>query len=372
MASTPDRSQSGSEIDVKPLYRAADAPADEPAPPGVFPFTRGVYPTMYRGRLWTMRQYAGFGTAQESKERYRYLLAQGQTGLSVAFDLPTQIGYDSDDPMAAGEVGKVGVSISSIHDMRTLFRDIPLDKVSTSMTINAPAGVLLALYLAVAEEQGVSWDKVSGTIQNDILKEFHAQNEFVYPPEPSVRLVCDVIEFCAQQVPQWNSVSISGYHIREAGSTAVQELAFTLADGFHYVDKCLERGMDIDAVVKRLRGPKGSQVKVKLEREGYAQPLEFIVVRDELPIPSVPYSFMVSKAVGHIRLVDFKLGFGRLWDGDFSRIILADEISPDGCRLWDMKTSHKLDKDRFRQDLGGVEDAYQEVYRRIVQGGKAA
>ena len=195
--------------------------------PGQYPFTRGVQPTMYRGRFWTMRQYAGYATAEESNQRYRFLLDQGQTGLSVAFDLPTQIGYDSDDPMAAGEVGKVGVAISSIHDMEKLFAGIPLDQVSTSMTINAPAAVLLAMYIAVAEKQGVSADKLRGTIQNDILKEYIARGTYIFPPRPSMRLITDVFAYCKENVPRWNTISISGYHIREAGSSAVQELAFT-------------------------------------------------------------------------------------------------------------------------------------------------
>lgn len=214
--------------------------------PGDYPFTRGVQPTMYRGRFWTMRQYAGYASAEESNARYRYLLAQGQTGLSVAFDLPTQIGYDADDPMAVGEVGKVGVSISSLDDMRTLFRDIPLEKVSTSMTINAPAGVLLAMYIAVAKEQGADVRKLRGTIQNDILKEYLARGTYIFPPEPSMRLITDIFKFAAREVPRWNTISISGYHIREAGSTAVQELAFTLADAIAYVQAAVESGLHVD------------------------------------------------------------------------------------------------------------------------------
>ena len=220
--------------------------------PGEYPFTRGVQPTMYRSRFWTMRQYAGFATAEDTNKRYRYLLAQGQTGLSVAFDLPTQIGYDADDPIAQGEVGKVGVSISSIKDMEQLFDQIPLDKVSTSMTINAPAGVLLAMYIAVAKRQGADVNKLRGTIQNDILKEFIAQKEYIFPPEPSMRLVVDTMEFGSQKVPQWNTISISGYHIREAGSTAAQELAFTLGDGLEYVRWGIARGMDVDDFAPRL------------------------------------------------------------------------------------------------------------------------
>ncbi|KHG66177.1 methylmalonyl-CoA mutase [Thermus sp. 2.9] len=220
--------------------------------PGEYPFTRGIYPRMYLDRLWTMRQYAGFSTAEESNARYRYLLSQGQTGLSVAFDLPTQLGLDPDHPMSVGEVGRVGVSIATLEDMRKLFDGIPLDKVSTSMTINAPAMMLLALYLLVAEEQGVSWDKVSGTVQNDILKEYFARGTYIYPPGPSMRLVTDIFEFCARHVPKWNTISISGYHIREAGATAAQEIAFTLADGKAYVRAALERGLDVDAFAPRL------------------------------------------------------------------------------------------------------------------------
>ncbi len=220
--------------------------------PGIYPYTRGVQPTMYRGRFWTMRQYAGFATAEESNARYRYLLSQGTTGLSVAFDLPTQIGYDSDHPMAQGEVGKVGVAIDSLADMETLFGNIPLDKVSTSMTINAPASVLLALYIAVGEKQGISRDKLSGTIQNDILKEYIARGTYIFPPKPSMRLITDIFGFCSTEVPQWNTISISGYHIREAGSTAVQEVAFTLADGIAYVEAAVRKGQDPNVFGKRL------------------------------------------------------------------------------------------------------------------------
>jgi len=220
--------------------------------PGEYPFTRGVQPTMYRGRLWTMRQYAGFGTARETNERYRYLLKQGQTGLSVAFDLPTQTGYDSDHPMAMGEVGKVGVAIDSIEDMGVLFDQIPLDKVTTSMTINAPATVLLAMYLAVAEEQGVPYGKVGGTVQNDILKEIICRGLYIYPPKHSMRLVVDLIKFCYEHVPTWNTISISGYHIREAGSTAAQEMAFTIANGISYVQACIDAGMEVDSFGPRL------------------------------------------------------------------------------------------------------------------------
>lgn len=220
--------------------------------PGQYPFARGVHASMYRSRLWTMRQFAGFGTARQTNERFKFLLAKGQTGLSTAFDLPTLMGLDSDDPRALGEVGRLGVAVDTLDDVEQLFRGIDLRQVSVSMTINAPAIVVMAFFLANARNQDVDWKELRGTLQNDILKEFHAQNEIVFPPEPSVRLVADVIEFCTRQVPQWNTVSISGYHIREAGSTAVQELAFTLADGFHYIDTCLARGLDIDAFAPRL------------------------------------------------------------------------------------------------------------------------
>ena len=220
--------------------------------PGEYPFTRGVQPTMYRSRFWTMRQYAGFSTAEESNKRYRYLLQQGQTGLSVAFDLPTQIGYDADDPIAQGEVGKVGVSISSIHDMQQLFDQIPLDQVSTSMTINAPAGVLLAMYIAVAKRQGADVSKLRGTIQNDILKEYVARGTYIFPPAPSMRLITDIFSFCEREVPNWNTISISGYHIREAGSTAVQEVAFTLANGIAYVESALKAGLNVDEFAGQL------------------------------------------------------------------------------------------------------------------------
>ena len=214
--------------------------------PGEYPYTRGVQPTMYRSRFWTMRQYAGFSTAEESNKRYRYLLGQGQTGLSVAFDLPTQIGYDADDPIAQGEVGKVGVSISSIRDMEQLFDQIPLDQVSTSMTINAPAGVLLAMYIAVAKRQGADVKKLRGTIQNDILKEYVARGTYIFPPAPSMRLITDIFQFCAAEVPSWNTISISGYHIREAGSTAAQEVAFTLSNAIAYVEAALKAGLQVD------------------------------------------------------------------------------------------------------------------------------
>ena len=220
--------------------------------PGEYPFTRGVQPTMYRGRLWTMRQYAGFATAEESNERYRYLLSQGQTGLSVAFDLPTQIGYDSDDPIATGEVGKVGVSISSLRDMETLFNDIPLDRVSTSMTINAPAAVLLAMYVAVAKKQGVETKWLRGTIQNDILKEFVARGTYIFPPQPSMRLITDTFKYCKEFIPRWNTISISGYHIREAGATAVQEVAFTLSNAIAYVESAIQSGLQVDEFAQQL------------------------------------------------------------------------------------------------------------------------
>jgi methylmalonyl-CoA mutase N-terminal domain/subunit len=220
--------------------------------PGEQPYTRGVYPTMHRGRLWTMRQYAGYASAEESNRRYRYLLEQGQTGLSVAFDLPTQIGYDADHPLAAGEVGKVGVSISSLQDMEALFQDIPLDKVSTSMTINAPAAILLAMYLAVAKGQGVDPKTLRGTVQNDILKEYIARGTYIFPPQPSMRLITDLFQYCQAEVPKWNTISISGYHIREAGSTAVQEVAFTLANGVAYVAAAVDAGLDVNNFGRRL------------------------------------------------------------------------------------------------------------------------
>lgn len=225
---------------------------DDLAAPGEFPYTRGIRRSMYRGKFWTMRQYAGFATAAESNERYKYLLSQGTTGLSVAFDLPTQIGLDSDDNLAAGEVGKVGVAIDSLDDMLTLFDGIPLDRVSTSMTINATASTLLCLYLAVARKQNVAFDKVSGTIQNDILKEYIARGTYIYPPKPSLRLITDTFAFCATEVPDWNMISISGYHIREAGSTAAQEIAFTLADGICYVQAAIDVGLDVDKFAPRL------------------------------------------------------------------------------------------------------------------------
>ena len=220
--------------------------------PGEYPFTRGIQPTMYRGRYWTMRQYAGFGNAEESNNRYRYLLQQGQSGLSVAFDLPTQIGYDSDNEIAYGEVGKVGVAIDTLKDMEILFDKIPLDKVSTSMTINAPAAILLAMYIVVAEKQGVRRDQIMGTVQNDILKEYIARGTYIFPPKPSMRLITDVFDFCAHEVPKWNTISISGYHIREAGSTASQEVGFTLANGIAYVSAALNAGLDVETFAKRI------------------------------------------------------------------------------------------------------------------------
>ncbi len=247
-------STSGTE--VKRVYTPEDtAELDynrDLAYPGEYPYTRGVQPTMYRGRFWTMRQYAGFATAEESNQRYKYLLEQGQTGLSVAFDLPTQIGYDSDHSLSAGEVGKVGVAIDSLADMEILFDGIPLDKVSTSMTINAPASVLLAMYMGVAEKQGVPFSKLSGTIQNDILKEYVARGTYIFPPAPSMRLITNIFEFCSQNVPDWNTISISGYHIREAGSTAAQEIAFTLSNGIAYVQAAIDAGLDVDDFAPRL------------------------------------------------------------------------------------------------------------------------
>lgn len=251
-----DEFKTDSDIEVKPLYTPLDINSVDYLEkinfPGQFPFTRGVYPTMYRSRLWTMRQYAGFGTARESNRRFRYLLEQGQTGLSVAFDLPTQIGYDSDHPLARGEVGKVGVAIDTLADMEVLFNKIPLDKVSTSMTINAPAAILLAMYIVVAEKQGIKPDKLAGTIQNDILKEYIARGTYIFPPEPSLRLITDIFEYCSKEMPRWNTISISGYHIREAGSNAIQELAFTLANGIEYVQAAVDIGMDVDDFAPRL------------------------------------------------------------------------------------------------------------------------
>jgi methylmalonyl-CoA mutase N-terminal domain/subunit len=244
-------SASDSGIPFKPVYRAEDAAGAQPDP-GQFPYTRGVYPTMYRGRLWTMRQYAGFASARESNARYRMLLGQGQTGISVAFDLPTQLGLDSDDPRAEGEVGRVGVAIDSLQDMGLLFDGIPLDQVTTSMTINAPASVLLLLYELVGERQAVAPDKLGGTIQNDILKEYAARGTYIFPPRPSMRLITDTFAYCRARIPKWNTISISGYHIREAGATAAQEIAFTLCDGIAYVDAAVAAGLHVDDFAPRL------------------------------------------------------------------------------------------------------------------------
>ncbi|HUQ72971.1 MAG TPA: methylmalonyl-CoA mutase family protein, partial [Planctomycetaceae bacterium] len=246
----PRRVQEGERFE--PLDPGDIGASDALGRAGEFPYTRGIHADMYHGRLWTMRQFAGFGTARQTNARFRFLMEQGQTGLSTAFDLPTLMGLDSDDPRACGEVGRLGVAVDTIEDLRNLFDGIPLHDVSVSMTINAPAAVIMAFFLAAARESGCDWQRLRGTIQNDILKEFHAQNEIVFPPEPSVRLVVDLIEFCAHHVPQWNTVSISGYHIREAGSTALQELAFTLADGRHYVEQTLRRGSDVDRFAPRL------------------------------------------------------------------------------------------------------------------------
>lgn len=243
--------QTDSGIEIKPFYQAADATAQmENA--GEFPFTRGIYPDMYRSKMWTMRQYAGFSTAAESNKRYHYLLNQGVSGLSVAFDLPTQIGYDSDHPLAEGEVGKVGVAIDSLQDMEELFAGIQLEKISVSMTINATGFILLALYVALAKKQGADLSKIAGTVQNDILKEYAARGTYIYPPRPSMRIITDIFEYCSREIPKWNSISISGYHIREAGSTAVQEVAFTLSNGKAYVKAALEKGLDINVFGKRL------------------------------------------------------------------------------------------------------------------------
>ncbi len=245
-----------SEIPIQPLYTEADLAGWNPHEalgfPGEYPYTRGIQPTMYRGRLWTMRQYAGYATAEESNQRYRYLLEHGQTGLSVAFDLPTQMGYDADHPLAEGEVGKVGVSISSIEDMRALFAGIPLERITTSMTINATAAILLALYIAVAREQGADLRTLSGTVQNDILKEYIARGTYIYPPAPSMRIITDIFRYCAEAVPRWNTISISGYHIREAGATAAQEIGFTLANGIAYVRAALDAGLDADRFAGQL------------------------------------------------------------------------------------------------------------------------
>ena len=249
------KAETSSGIEMKTIFGPPDAPVDyerDLADPGEFPYTRGPYETMYRGKLWTMRQYAGYASAAESNARYRYLLEQGQTGLSVAFDLPTQMGYDSDHLMARGEVGKVGVTIDTLEDMELLFDQIPLDKVSTSMTINSTAAILLAMYIAAAKKQGVSPDKISGTIQNDILKEYIARGTYIYPPRQSLRIVTDIFAYCAREVPRWNTISISGYHIREAGSTAAQEVAFTLADAIAYVQAAVDSGLDVDEFAPRI------------------------------------------------------------------------------------------------------------------------
>ena len=249
------RFTTSSGIVLDPVYVPAemDTTIDERLGlPGIYPFTRGVQPSMYRGRFWTMRQYAGYASAEESNERYRFLLKQGQTGLSVAFDLPTQIGYDADDPISMGEVGKVGVSISSLQDMESLFKDIPLDKVSTSMTINAPAAILLAAYIAVGKKQGIAPNKLKGTIQNDILKEYVARGTYIFPPTPSMRLITDIFKYCKLEVPNWNTISISGYHIREAGSTAVQEVAFTLANAIAYIQAAINAGLEVDDFASQL------------------------------------------------------------------------------------------------------------------------
>jgi len=256
LSKTPGPFTTISGTPVQRLYTPADLPGFDPevelGEPGRFPYTRGIHPDMYRGKLWTMRQFAGFATPQETNRRYRYLLEQGQTGLSVAFDLPTLMGYDADASMSEGEVGKCGVSISSLADMEALFEGIPLGRISTSMTISSPAPMLWAMYLVVAEKQGASWEKISGTIQNDILKEYIAQKEYIYPPRPSMRLVVDTFEFGSRHAPKYNTISISGYHIREAGSTAVQELAFTLRDGIEYVQWGIDRGLDVDEFAPRL------------------------------------------------------------------------------------------------------------------------
>lgn len=252
MSGDDNKIYTDSGIEIKPVYTAADIPATSNQQPGTFPFTRGIQPDMYRGKLWTMRQYAGFSTAEESNKRYHYLLSQGVSGLSVAFDLPTQIGYDSDHPLAEGEVGKVGVAIDSIEDMQALFNGIRLEEVSTSMTINATGFILLAFYVALAKQQGADLKKITGTIQNDILKEYAARGTYIYPPKPSMRIITDIFEWCSEEVPKWNTISISGYHIREAGSTAVQEIAFTLSNGKAYVEAALKKGLDINVFGKRL------------------------------------------------------------------------------------------------------------------------
>src|ERR671932_2453959 len=252
MAATEDRRETDSGIEVKPVYTDEDVAGLELEPPGEFPFTRGPYRDMYRGRPWTIRQYAGFATPEETNRRFRYLLDRGQTGLSIAFDLPTQLGYDSDDPRAAGEVGRSGVAIDSIADMEIVLDGIPLGEVSTSMTINAPASLLLLLYELVAEGQGVAPDALRGTVQNDILKEYCARGNYIFPPRPSMRLTTDLFAYCAERLPRWNTISISGYHIREAGSTAVQELAFTLSNGIAYCAAAIQAGLEVDDSAPRL------------------------------------------------------------------------------------------------------------------------
>lgn len=251
-----DKFLTSSEIEIKPVYDHSDLahfdPKKDLGAPGAFPFTRGIHPAMFRRKLWTMRQYAGFGTAEESNRRYRFLLGQGQTGLSVAFDLPTQLGLDSDHPQARGEVGKVGVAIDSIQDMETLFKGIPLDKVSVSMTINATAAIILAMYLAIARKRRIPWSKLSGTIQNDLLKEYIARGTYIYPPQASLKIIAHILSFCQKRVPRWNTMSISGYHIREAGATAVQELAFTFADAISYIDAAIKEGLNVDSFAPRL------------------------------------------------------------------------------------------------------------------------
>src|SRR5579863_2223632 len=255
-AERKDRFSTISGVPVDRLYTPESLPNWDPEEalgyPGEFPYTRGIYPTMYRGRFWTMRQYAGFGSAVESNQRYRYLLSKGQEGLSVAFDLPTQMGMDSDHPLALGEVGKVGVAIDSLEDMETLFEGIPLERVSTSMTINSTAAILLCLYVAVAKKQGVNLAKISGTVQNDILKEYIARGTYIYPVRPAMRIVTDIFAWCRDNLPKWNTISISGYHIREAGSTAIQEVAFTLADGIAYVQAALDAGLGVDEFAPQL------------------------------------------------------------------------------------------------------------------------
>src|SRR6476659_1084392 len=250
MAAT-DRRETDAGIEIKPVYTADDAETELEAP-GEFPFTRGPYPDMYRGRPWTIRQYAGFASAEETNQRFRYLLERGQTGLSVAFDLPTQLGYDSDDPRAAGEVGRTGVAIDSIADLELLFDQIPLDEVSTSMTINAPAAMLLLLYELVADDQGVSGEQLRGTVQNDILKEYIARGNYIFPPRPSMRITTDLFAYCRDNIPKWNTVSISGYHLREKGASAVQEVAFTLANGMAYVQAAIDAGLEVDDFAPRL------------------------------------------------------------------------------------------------------------------------